>query len=392
VPSLTLPRLVWTLAALAAVASGALFFWSPAAVARRERTAAREAATPDAAPDVAAAPQPRPAVSVQALRVDRGATHAVGRVSGLLAPARRVTLSAEEAGAIDEVLAEEHTRVEADQVLVRLDATAHRAAVARAESALIRARAALELARSDLERQQNLQRRDFTSAAELDRARNQERAAFAALGEARASLTEARDRLRKTEIRAPFAGVVNWLDLEPGTFLQRGDRVAELLDLAAIEIEVGVSDRQVVALGVGEPVQVRVDVFPGESFAGEIARVGRSADTTRQSYPVEVRVPNPEERLLPGMVADVLFTIGGAAPAILIPRRSTRREYEIDYVYVLDEGSGGVRVRQRRVSLRPLPFRPEWVEVLGGLEPGERIAVSGVESLRDGLEVRLEAS
>jgi membrane fusion protein (multidrug efflux system) len=392
-PELGVNRIVWSLALLGLVGSGLLYYFSPSEVASRERASAQRSALGEGEGiDVASAAPPGapPSVVVKALRVRRGSSRSVARMSGLLSPLRSVALSAEEPGAIKEVLFEEHARVEAGDVLVRLEATARRAAVERAESALIGARAAQRLAKLELERQRNLSEREFTSTADLDRAQNQERAAFARLGEARAALTEARDRLAKTEIRAPFSGTVNWLDLEPGAYVKPGDRVAEILDLSSIEIEVGVTDRQVVALAAGDAVEIRVDVFPAESFPGRIVRIGRSADAQSQKYPVEVEVPNPGERLLPGMVADAVFEIGAVASAIQIPRRASVREYELDYVYVLQSHNGVWQAQRRRVALRPVPFRPDLVEVVEGLDDGEQIAVSGLTELRDGLSVQLD--
>ncbi len=143
-----------------------------------------------------------------------------------------------------------------------------------------------------------------------------------------------------------------------------------------------------VALAGGDAVEVSVDVFPGERFAGRILRVGRAPDARTGRYPVPVRVPNPDERLLPGMLGTVHLELGAARPALAVPRSAVRREFELDYVFVLEEGTeGGIHVRRQRVATRPLPFRPEQLEVTEGLEGGERIAVSGVRELRDGARV-----
>jgi len=154
-PELNANRIVWGLALLGLVGAGLLYYFSPSEVSSRERASAVRAAASER-PEIdvasASAPSAPPGVVVQALQVKRGSTRSSARVSGLLSPLRSVTLSAEEAGAIEEVLFEEHARVEAGDLLVRLDATARRAAVARAESGLIGARAALRLAKLELER------------------------------------------------------------------------------------------------------------------------------------------------------------------------------------------------------------------------------------------------
>jgi membrane fusion protein (multidrug efflux system) len=286
--------------------------------------------------------------------------------------------------------AEEHERVEAGALLIQVERTFLEAAVERTRAQLLRAEAAHGLAVTELGRQRGLAQREVASEAQLDRAANEERAGYAALLDARAALSDARTRLEKTAITAPFAGVVNSLDLEPGAYLQPGEPVVELLDLSAIEVEFGVTDREVVALRVGDSVSLRVDVFPEERFAGSIAQVGHAADEQTRKYPVQAHVPNPDGRLLASMLGKVRFSVGDSHPAIRIPRRALQREFELDYVFLLEGEPGTAIVRRRRVKTRPVPFRPDLVEVLEGLKDAERVAVSGVRELREGQRVRLE--
>jgi membrane fusion protein (multidrug efflux system) len=388
--SKTVPMAVLALAA-AALLGGMLMFWtSPDAVARRERegrtTAPRgESTGPAAAKEVPAAA--RLAVEVHVSRREVGSITA--ELSAVLSPIRSVVVAAEVGGQVVAVNAEEHQPVEAGAVLIEIERTFLEAALARARAQLLRAKAAHGLAVTELERQRGLAERKVASEAALDRASNQERASYAALLDARASLSDARTRLEKAAITAPFAGVVNSLDLEPGAYLQPGQAVVELLDLSEIEVEFGVTDREVVALRVGDPVSLQVDVFPGESFAGTIAQVGRAADERTRKYPVQAHVPNVDGRLLASMLGQVRFSVGDGSPAIWIPRRALQREFELDYLFVLEGDPGAVAAHRRRVKTRPVPFRPGLVEVVEGLDDGDRIAVSGVRQLREGQRVRI---
>ena len=358
---------------------------SPRAVAAREAEArAAGALTGVASPGTVGAPSALE-VEVQIVRLRPVPLRA--ELAAVLGPARRVTLAAEVEGPIVAIAVEEHSMVEAGAVLVQVERSLLEAAVERQEAQLSRARADHDLAKLDLGRQLGLKEKNVGSAAELDRARAIERARRADRQQARASLTDARVRLDKATIRAPFAGVVQKLDLEPGAYLRPGDPVAEILDLSEIEIEVGVIDRQVVALRAGDPVSVLVDVFPDEVFGGVIRRLGRSPDDRTQKFPVEVRVANQDGRLLPGMLGRVRFDLGEREPTIRVPRAATRTEYEISYVFVLD-GQDPPRVSRRRVATRHAPFRPDLLEVTQGLREGERIAVTRVGELRDGLRVR----
>jgi membrane fusion protein (multidrug efflux system) len=335
-----------------------------------------------------------PVVSVDGFLAREADSRLLVEVSGVLEPVRSVVKGAEVPGAVVEVAVEENAHVQAGDLLVRLDPALPEAAVARARAAARQAEAADRLARAELGRQRNLSQGGVNSAAELDRADTEARRAAAQVAEARAQLVDAETRLAKTRIEAPFSGVVHLLDLEPGAYLQPGQPVAEIVDLSEVELEVGVSDRQIMALEDGAPVRVAVDVYPGEAFQGRILRRARAPDAATGKYAVPVRVANPEERLLPGMLASVRFELGDARPTLRVPRRAVLREFELDYVYALEsvDGEDGVALARRRlVKTRPLPFRPDLVEVLDGLASGERIAITGLRELREGLRVRVRS-
>jgi RND family efflux transporter MFP subunit len=328
-------------------------------------------------------------LEVDALRVGRGESRVTAQLRGVLRGVRSVELAAEVAGTVLAVPAEEHAPVAAGDLLVRLDPVLLEAAVARAEASLLRTRAVHQLARLDLDRQRDLAARQVASTAELDRAESEERSSRAAVAEARASLDDANARLDKTRIVAPFDAIVNWLDLEPGAYVKTGARLAELIDISAIEVEVGVSDRQVVTLRPGDSAMLEVDVYPGEQFAGSIARIGRAADSRTQQYPVEVQVPNPDERLLPGMLGRVHLVAGQARTVMLLPRRAMQREFDLDYVFVLELQGGSAMVTRRRVQTRPVPFRPDMLEVVSGLEEGDWVAISNLRELATGQRVQI---
>ena len=134
-----------------------------------------------------------------------------------------------------------------------------------------------------------------------------------------------------------------------------------------------------------------VDAYPGEWFGGTIYSLGRTPDPVTHKYRVPVRIPNAEGRLLPGMLGRARLVLGEAGRTLRIPRRAVSSEFEIDYLYVLeDESDGGAaRVERRRVAVRPVPFRPQLLDVTSGLASGERIALSGIRDLRDGSRVRV---
>ncbi|MCP4903350.1 MAG: hypothetical protein GY910_00065, partial [bacterium] len=135
-----------------------------------------------------------------------------------------------------------------------------------------------------------------------------------------------------------------------------------------------------------------VQALPGETFEGRIASLGSTADAVTRKYPVPVVIENGDEKLLAGMLGTLRFELGDERRTLIVPRRAIRIEFDLQYLFVLEaSGENRAITRRRRVETRPLPFRPEILEVIQGLEPGERIATTGVRELRDGQLVRLRA-
>jgi membrane fusion protein (multidrug efflux system) len=366
-----------------------LFRTSESAVAAREREVRQSELV---LPEVSGPARAASGLQIDTWTVRSASVRQAAQVAAVLKPARSVVVGAEVGGRVLEVVAVEHSEIEAGAPILRLEPGFLEAAQGRAEGALMRARANYGLARLELDRQRDLATQQVASAAELDRALSAEQARAADVREAEAVLADARLRLSKSEITAPFAGVVMELDLEPGAYLRVGEPVARVLDLSHIEVEVGLTDREIVALRKGDRVALQLEVFPAESFPGTVTAVGRAAESQSQKYPVEVQIPNSDRRLLPGMLGRVEFEIGEGRSAIRVPRRATQSEFELSYVFVIVDDGGQTVVERRRIAARPVPFRPDLLEVVGGLEEGEQIAVSRIRDLRDGLPVRVSGT
>jgi len=311
-------------------------------------------------------------------------------VSGVLEARRSVRISSETSGRVLEIGAEALDRVEEGQVLVQIDPLRARVAVDRADAAVTRATSELSLARTSLDRQQSLKDRAVASESAFDDASNRQRVAESAIRDAQAQRDQARDELAKKTIRAPFAGVLRSFRVERGEVVRVGQEIGELLDLGTARVTIGLSDRQIVSVEAVTPVSVEVEAYPNEVFEGRVLRVGSAADEGSRKFPAEIEIDNADRRLLPGMVARVALELDAKEPRLLLPREALVREFGLGFVFVIDTEEGGEsRVHRRRVSARDLPFDPTLIEVDSGLRDGERVAVSGVRALRDGMRVRI---
>lgn len=338
---------------------------------------------------VSAAGAAAAAVPVRTLRVEPRVVRARVAIAAMVEPRRSVEIFSETHGRVVEIGAEELDRVEAGQVLVRIDPLRAAIALERARAAVERGESELALAEANLARRRTLRDSDVASVSALEDAENHARVARASLREARATLEEARDELEQKVIRAPFAGFLRRFPVEVGEFVRDGEVVAEVLDLAAARLEVGVSDREVVAIAPDTPARVALDAYPGRSFEGRVLRVGAAADPATKKFPVEVEVPNREGALLPGMVARVELELAAGEPRQVVPREAVVEEFGLRFVFVVSrEADETFAARRTRVEVRDLPFHPGDVEVVSGLEPGAEIVVTGVSLLRDGAPVR----
>lgn len=310
------------------------------------------------------------------------------RLSGVIEARRRVELFAEVGGRVIELGAEDLEAVEAGQLLLEMDPLLAEVAVERSLAAIARAESQLILAESERARFESLARSDAASASRRDQAVSGSKVAAANLREARANLLEARDQLAKKTIRAPFAGVLQGFPVEKGEVLRPGEAVGELLDLSAARLELGVTDREIVAVRAGATVEIEIEALPGEPVAGRILHVGAAADTTSHKFPIEIEIDNPDRRILPGMVARVSLTLGEPRQVVAVPRDFTLDQFGLRFVFVVEVGEQGPVVRKRRVEVRDIPFRPEDLEIVSGLAEGERIVTTGFGELRDGAAVR----
>lgn len=303
--------------------------------------------------------------------------------SSILEPRRSVRVFAETRGPVIEVGAEALDRVEVGQLLLRIDPLQAEVAIEGANANVARSLSELALARSNLKRRRSLSKRNVTSAAELENAENQEKVALAMLRQSRAELKQAKDDLENKTIKAPFTGVLRSFDVELGEYVQEGQELGELLDLSAARTVIGLADSEIVAVRAGQRVDVEVAALPGEMFQGEVLRVGAASDPRTRRFPVEIEIPNPEMRLLSGMVARVGIDLEEERLRMLIPREVTIDEFGLRFVWVVERVGNERRVRRRRIAVRSLAFRPADFEVVSGLAVGEEIAVTSMRRLRE---------
>jgi membrane fusion protein (multidrug efflux system) len=294
------------------------------------------------------------------------------RSIGTLASDESVDMASELPGRITDIAFREGEAVKAGDVLVRLDA-----ALARAEAT--DAAAKLVLAEANFERANSLSK----SGTGTQRARDE---ALAALETARAAVELTQARLQKTEIRAPFDGVVGLRRVSVGAFAEVGQALVNLEKIDTLKLDFQLPEINLADARVGMPVQITVDAFPGETFEGEIYAIDPHLDVNGRALRIRARLANPELMLRPGLFARVTLRVAARGRIVLVPESAVvPREGEI-FVYVVRDG----RAVETRVRLgRRLAGE---VEVIEGLAPDDAVVIAGQIRLRDGAPVEVVSS
>jgi membrane fusion protein, multidrug efflux system len=271
-------------------------------------------------------------------------------------------------GRVAEIAFSSGARVEAGEVLVRLDDATERAAVAEAQAALREAELALDRARK-------LRANNTVAQATVDELE----AAY--LG-ASARVDGAQKQLADRTVRAPFAGVVGIREVDVGARVGDDTVLTTLDDLAEIEIEFSVPEIYFGQVRDGQAVSATSSAFPGQTFEGRIATIDSRIGQVSRAFRVRAVIPNPALTLPAGMFMHVDVVLE-ERPAVLIPEEAVVAEGEGAFVFTVEDE----RARRRPVRLGQRTAGT--VEVLEGLDAGEPVVRQGLQRLRDGTSVRL---
>ncbi len=300
--------------------------------------------------------------------------------TGTLVAVQGVTVSAELGGKIVEIAFESGDRVQAGDLLVRIDVSAEEAQLRSAE-------AAAKLARINLERNRNLRRNKTVSQADLD-------SAEANFKQANAQVDNMRAAIAKKTLRAPFAGHLGIRQVNLGQIVDKGTPVVSLQTIDPIYVDFSLPQQWVSALAPGAEINVTTDAAPGEAFHGKIIAVNPEVDQITRSVRVRATMNNRKELLRPGMFANVEVLLPTQQKVLSIPATAVLYAPYGDTVFVIDEvedkESGKKQLMLRQQIIRLGGTQGDFVAVTDGLKEGENIVTSGVFKLRPKMAVVID--
>jgi membrane fusion protein (multidrug efflux system) len=320
-----------------------------------------------AATAAAAAP-----TAVRVVVVHPGTASDRAEAPGVVQAEETAEIRAETDGPIETISFQDGDAVARDQVLVRLRSADARAAVDDAD-------ARVRLAKATLDRVQALADRGNASAADLDKAK-------ADRDLAQAALDHAKEALRRTSIRAPFAGVVGKRLVAPREIIDSTRPITRIEAIDRVTLDAPIPERYPPSLAPGSAATATIEAFPGRTFEGTLVYVSpRVSDDTR-TVDVRVRLDNADHALRPGMTARASVELGELASAIAVPTQAVVVGAKGSSVWVV--GADGA-AEQRPIETGPRDAQT--VRVTGGLTDGEKVIVEGMIRLKPGVPVNVVA-
>ena len=327
---------------------------------------------------------PQPAISVSAAHAEEQPWQGRLPAIGTLKAFQGVDLAAEVDGIVREVMFESGQKVTLGQPLIQLDSEVERASLATAE-------AERSLAQIEYERGRSLVSRSNISKSEFDRLAS-------TLQKATASVAQLKAQLDKKRINAPFAGTIGIRQVDTGDYLSPGATIATLQDLSRLHVDFFLPEQRAPQLQVGQPVRLSVAAYPDEQFEGRIAAINPKVENETRNLQVRATLSNPDEKLLPGMFANLEVLLPGEQAQIVVPETAITYTLYGKSVYVVKEkqdedgktlkdADGNAQLTVERRFVETGERRAGQVVIGKGLKVGEQVVTSGQLKLDNGAHV-----
>lgn len=283
------------------------------------------------------------------------------------------------AGKIRAIAFKSGGRVQKGDVLVRLEASVDKAQ-------LRSLKAQLELARIDLNRIKKLVARDAVSESKLDKAR-------ARYQRLQAEVAAQQALIAKKTIVAPFTGMLGIRLIDLGEYVAPGDDIVTLQALEPIHVDFSLPQERLPQLEPGLTVRVTTAAYPNRTFTGKITAINSKVEEATRNVRVQATVDNSQRLLMPGMFVDVAVLLPVTKKVVTLPQTAITYNPYGDSVFIVqppEEGGEQALPTVTRVFVKTGETRGNQVQILKGVEPGQRVVTAGQLKLREGARVRID--
>lgn len=306
------------------------------------------------------------------------------KASGSLRAVRGVNVTTEVAGLVQKIYFANGATVKEGDTLVQLSANTDLAKLRSLE-------AAADLAKVTYQRDKAQYAIKAISKATLD-------TDAADLKSKQAEVEQQASLVAKKTIKAPFSGRLGITTINPGQYLQPGDKIVDLQSLDPIYVDFAVPQQALTRLKTDLPATISTDTFPGKTFTGKINAIDPGIDPATRNVEVEATIANPDHELAPGMFASVVVNTGEPQRYITLPQTAVSFNPYGDVVFVItnknvdkdSKDKPGLTVTQRFVTTGET--RGDQIAILSGLKEGEQVVTSGQLKLKNGSPVIINNS
>jgi len=318
-----------------------------------------------------------PPATVTAIKAEYQPWQPQLRAVGSLRAVRGVDVTCEISGLVRSLHFKSGDEAKEGQLLVELNADADKAQL---ESL----KAAADLAQTTYERDKKQFEVQAVSQATLD-------AEAADLKSKRAQVDQQQALVDKKTITAPFAGKLGISTVNPGQYLNPGDKIVTLQSLDSLYVDFYLPQQELSHMAIGQEVIVNTDTYPGRTFSGRITTIDPKVDPETRNFQAEALISNSRRALLPGMFASIEVQSGEVQRYLTLPQTTVTYNPYGDTIFIVEEGAKGpgnkplLTVKQSFITVGEK--RGDQVAILTGLKEGEMVVTSGQLKLRNGSPV-----
>lgn len=284
-------------------------------------------------------------------------------------PWLKLVIMAEVRGRVVDKVVEEGTQVKKGDLIAVIDSRDY-------VNGYNSAKALYETAKASYDRYSELYKAELATRSQIETAR-------ANMENAKASMDIAQMSVERCRIKAPFTGILNNVYFEKDQYINTGDRIAELLQIDRVKVNVGIPESDVRAIRNLDSFSISFDALDGKTVEGKKVYLSKTTETGARLYSLKLAVDNPDRDILPDMFARVEIVKRETPNGIVVPLYA---------VITLNEENKINVVKDDVVSMRPveLGLQESWqVEVTKGLSPGEQVIVVGHRTVEDGQTVKV---
>ncbi len=308
-------------------------------------------------------------------------------ITGSIQPERKADLRSEIAATILQVLKENGEVVKKGEILVRLDDTAIRDSLQSAQEAARASAQSLDQAERQLQRLKTLRASGMTSMQQLEDAEVRRNNAQSDLVAAKARAVSAGQQLQRTEVRAPFDGVVSERKVSAGDTALVGKELLKVIDPNSMRFEGLVVADKATGVKVGQKVSFRVNGYAEQVFSGAVKRVDVAANATTRQVEVLVALDQAQQPKMAGLYAEGRIEVASSA-TLMLANTSIIKEGDSSFVWRIKDGvlnKVSIKLGERD------PRRGDYA-VLGGVQAGDKVIRNPMSTLKDGQAVQMVAS